>query len=1138
MTTREFLLELEKRKINLYSYDGRIYLSADKGLITDEIRSECGLHKEEILRLLNKNSEKKQNLIEKVPENIKVPLSYSQELFYILDQLSPNDNAYNIPVTYRLKGELNIQAIIKAFQAIVDHNSCLHTVYVKEGMDVYQKCLENCTITPHLFDISHLDVDKHEVAVSIARKIANISFDLQRDILLRLAIVKMGRNEHLLIFVTHHFGADGWSMGLIMDQICRYYNLLASNKEIPSISRNIEYRDYTYWQRNRIENHYYEKQCEYWKTILNKDIQRTEIPADLVTKSADLGMKGMIDKFVPIEVVNQIVRICSDKDATLFMYILTVLYILLFEYLHSNEIAINTMTSCRNDIEIEDMIGPFMNNLVILNRVEENDTFYHLLEHTKRAVIGAFENQEIPFQRVLSELKIKRNGTQDPFTAIMMILHNSPMEQKELKGIDAQTESLYSSSADEDIKFDLWQMKKGLYVSLEYNTAKYSKDMMENLIDNFMHICKVTALSPDKNIQFYHTVPSTYLESIYCKINKNYLSLNHASFHQLLEDSITHNAQKAALIMNDQKMTYEELNIQMNQTACYLKSIGVVKNAVIGVYMQKGIQFVVAVLAIQKIGAIWVPMNPNDPRERNDYIVSCVDMKFILQESNNHVNFNVPMIDMAEQKHCIESMSSDFPWEECKESDVAYILFTSGSTGKPKGVQGLYRGLINRTLWMIKKYPFHKNEVVSWTAKITFVDTVWQMLGTLLSGATCAIVPDDVIKDVTTLVDYLKNKNVTRIVLVPSLMNVMLEYYPKLSQILTSLKYCMTSGEELSSGLARKMKMAMPDQLLINIYGSSEVSADVLFYEIDDINDNCMRIPIGKPIANSVVYILDDKKRKVLPGTIGELYIGGTCLSGGYIYANERTEDKFVANPYVSEDQQPILFQTGDVGRIRHDGNIEYLGRTDRQVKIRGMRVEIDEIEVVINKYTGVHQAIVIDKNDPLGLKHLIAVIQPDRNETELNIKDLERYLKNYLPEYMIPSYYSVMPEIPLLANGKIDRKKLIQDTKLDVEYLHKEFVAPKTYMEDWLSDLWKEVLECDYVSLYDEFFELGGNSISIMRLLHRINQGLQLSLQVYDIVKTKSLEEMSKIIMTEFINNIDEQRMEEVLYQVERMNG
>ncbi|HZU69406.1 MAG TPA: non-ribosomal peptide synthetase [Ktedonobacteraceae bacterium] len=582
------------------------------------------------------------------------------------------------------------------------------------------------------------------------------------------------------------------------------------------------------------------------------------------------------------------------------------------------------------------------------------------------------------------------------------------------------------------------------------------------------------------------------------------------SIHQLFEAQAARTPARVALISGQQRITYQELNRQANQLAAYLRRSGVGREALVGICMERSIEMVIGLLGILKAGAVYVPLDPTYPRERLAFMLADAHPAILLTQQ--HLAARLPPHDRTicidRDWQAIAQENEENVSSGAGRDNIAYMLYTSGSTGTPKGVLGTHRAAINRFCWMWNTYPFEPGEVCCHKTSLSFVDSVWEIFGPLLQGIPAVIIPNSIVKDPQQLLQTLAAHAVTRIVLVPSLLRVLLES-EHLQDLLPRLKYWISSGEALPMDLAQRFLKQMPNSILLNLYGSSEVAADVMYYDVRDYTSQAS-IPIGRPIANTQIYLLDEQMLPVPIGAPGELYAGGDGLARGYFNRPELTASRFVPDPF-SGKPGARLYRTGDIARYLDDGNIEYLGRLDHQVKVRGIRIELGEIESVLGQHPAVRQAVVIAREDAPGDKRLVAYIVLHEKQTASS-DELYNHTLERLPDYMVPAAFVFLARLPLTPNGKLDRQALPLPRPVRPD-LSSDFLAARTPVEETIAATWSRALGIEQIGIHDNFFELGGHSLLAMQMLSQLQADFSVELPVHRFLEAPTIAQLVELL-------------------------
>ena len=708
-----------------------------------------------------------------------------------------------------------------------------------------------------------------------------------------------------------------------------------------------------------------------------------------------------------------------------------------------------------------------------------------MLTRVKEVCLEAYTNQDLPFEKLVEELKPQRDLSRNPLFNIMFILQNTELPLLRIPGLVVDRTEPHGATAKFDLLFSVSEQNQKLITMVEYSTDLFKDSTIDRMIDHLILLLRGIVVDPDQHISNLPLLSESeqhQLISVWNDTNVHYA--NNKCLHELFEAQVELSPYRVALEFEGRKLTYRELNGRANQVAHRLRNLGVGPEKLVGIFMERSLEMVIGLLGILKAGGAYVPLDPGYPRERVELMIADSSLNVLLTRANlapdplhkrsskkRTYNFRYPEVRPEVRTVCLDdSWDSRFAGEsqknlytEMNSANSAYAIYTSGSTGSPKGVVGLHRSTVNRLNWMWNKYPFGRDERTCIKTSLSFVDSVWEIFGPLLRGVPSVIIPEDVVKDPELLIRTLASNRVTRIVLVPSLLKTILDVDPALQMHLPDLKIWSSSGESLPTNVTEKFYQHCPEAVLINLYGSSEVSADVTYFDTRKRNP-ADRIPIGRPISNTWIYILNSEMQLVPIGVPGQIYIGGDGLCRGYLNRPELNVEKFTTNPFKTGDR---LFKTGDYGRYLSDGNLEFLGRIDDQVKVRGNRIELGEIAAVLNRHPRVRDSIVVAMN-PSKVGTLGPTIGKETLEKELiayfvcscptpTVAELRGFLNRILPMYMVPSVFVPLKALPLTPNGKIDQNALpIPD---QMTYRTNDFVAPRTELEELIAGVWRGLL-------------------------------------------------------------------------------
>lgn len=1040
-----------------------------------------------------------------------VPLSFSQQRLWFIDQLYHGSSFYNIPSAFHLKGLLNITALKQSLNEILRRHEVWRTIFALINGELVQKIAAELTWELPIVNFEHLSGRNWEIEVKqLAAESAKKPFNLAKGPLVRANLLCLGEEEHILLLTMHHIITDGWSTGVFLEELTTLYAAFSTNQPSPLPELPIQYADFAVWQRDRLQGTLLKTQLNYWKQQLSGELPILHLPTDR-PHPATTTFIGAKEYFTfPKNLTDALNQLSQQEDATLFMTLLAGFNVLLYHYTHQEDILIGSPIANRNRAELEGMLGLFVNTLVLRNHLSGDRSFQELLHQVREVTLDAYAHQDLPFEMLVEELQPERDLSRNPLYEVMFVLQNTPISAQEVSGLTLRTFEFDSGTAQLDIFLSMSESQQGLTGVLEYNTDIFDSTTITRLINNFQTLLESIVALPEQQISKLSPLTVTERSQLLFEWNQTHADYpQNVSLDQLFEQQVERSPDALALISQTEQLTYRQLNQRINQLAHYLQKQGVTKETLVAICLERLVEMVVGIIAILKAGGAYIPLDPNYPVERLGFILS--DSQTSLLITQQEILEKLPassakIVCLDIHKNEIAQESQENPVSISSADNLAYIIYTSGSTGNPKGVLGTHRGTVNGLHWLWKTYPFTKEEVCCQKTAISFVDSVWEIFAPLLQGIPTAIIPDAIVKDPQLFVETLVHHKVTRIVLVPSLLRLLLDNYSHLTKNLSHLKLWITSGEALSVNLVQTFLQLIPFAKLINLYGSSEVSANVTYYDTSLLLKQATNIPIGRPIDNTQVYVLNSHLQPTPIGVVGELYIGGDGLANGYLHRTELTQERFIDHPFVPGTK---LYKTGDLVRYLNDHNLEYLGRYDDQVKIRGFRVELGEIADAITQHKDVRESVVILQDDPQSSKRLIAYVVTDKQEI---VSQLLHDLQRRLPNYMIPSAFVVLDALPLTPNGKVDKRALPTDDGIRPNTT-KSFVAPRNFTELSLVKIWENLLNTNPIGVTDNFFDLGGHSFLAIRLMAQIHDRFGHNLPLSTLFENPTIEKLATII-------------------------
>jgi len=1031
-----------------------------------------------------------------------LPLSFAQQRLWFLDQLQPNSALYNIPMVLRLQGNLNQGALEQSLWSICDRHEVLRTNFVTingQPTQVIQTTRETISVV----DLQDLPIQEQaEKTEQLKQKQATQPFDLAKESLIRITLVVLSETEHLLLVCMHHIISDGWSIEVFIHELTTLYNAYAQNQPANLAPLPIQYADFAIWQRQWLQGDVLQTQLNYWQNQLADAPALLSLPTDH-PRPAVQSFVGAYQEFSLSPALSQALTELSRKQGvTLFMTLLAAFDALLYRYTGSSDILVGTPIANRNRSEIEGLIGFFVNTLVLRTNLADNPSFSQLLTRVREVAMDAYAHQDLPFEMLVEALQPERDLSHTPLFQVAFVLQNTPKSEIEMTGLKVTDLPLENTTAKFDLTLAMVHTDNALNGVWEYNTDLFDSGTIERLAGHFVNLLAGIVANPQAQISQLPLLTEVEQQQLLIEWNNTQVDYPEIKcIHQLFEEQVERTPDAVAVVFENQQLTYAELNGRANQLAHYLQKLGVKADTLVGICVERSLEMMVGLLGILKAGGAYLPLDPEYPQERLQFAIADAQLSLLLTQErllNKLPECQARLILLEQVKEEINQNSQDNLTGVVTANNLANLIYTSGSTGKPKGVMVEHRGLFNLAQAQIKTFNLDSDSRILQFASLNFDASIWEILMAMGAGATLYLSKKDALMPGLPLMGLLKDYEITQITLPPSALAVLLpEKLPKLQTIIVAGEAC---SEEL-------IKQWATDRNFFNAYGPTETSVCAT---VEKWTDQTETITIGRPIANTQVYILDSDLQPVPIGVPGELHIGGMGLARGYLNRPELTQEKFIPNPFDKIGKSK-LYKTGDLCRYLPDGKIEYLGRIDNQVKIRGFRVELGEIEALLNQNESVQGACVIAREDNPGDKRLVAYLVP-QPEIILTINEIRQFLKAKLPDYMVPNAFVILEALPLTPNGKIDRRALpAPDLQGKGDY-----IAPRNPIEEKLAQIWAEVLKLERVSIEDNFFELGGHSLLATQVISRCQEAFEIALPLRYLFESPTIAQLSAVILKE----------------------
>jgi amino acid adenylation domain-containing protein len=1042
------------------------------------------------------------------------PVSFAQQRLWFLDQLMPGTALFNMSSAYTIEDEVDETVLGRAVNEVVRRHESLRTTFKTVNGEPVQDIQPDLRVELQSRDIRSLPTAEREAeARRLLTAMGDEPFDLETGPLLRTMLVRTGDAHYILVVAIHHIVSDAWSLDVFWDELLTIWDAFVVDAPSPLPEPTLQYADFAEWERERLTGPVLAELVSYWKEQLAA-LPVLELLADRPRPPVPSGRGATHSVTVPRPVADTLRTLGQQEGATLFMVLLAAFQALLSRYSGQEDVVVGTFATNRDSAELEGMIGFFVNALVLRADLSGSPSFRALLWQVRRTALDAYAHQAMPFAHLIHELAPERDLSRNPLFQVAFQLVNTPGARDEEPDPGDPPFEVQQTTAILDLTCTASESHSGIDVEIEYNTDLFEPETIERFAAHYTALLAGVSCEPDRPVQELPLVDDDERRRIVDEWNRT--AVGHdlkTSVFSLFEQQVGVTPDAVALRCNGEAVTYRELNRRANRLGRHLLGLGVRAEAPVGICMDRSIELVVAVVAVFKAGAAYVPLDAAHPRDRLAQIIDDAGTDVVLCHGRTISRLpgnRALLVDLDADPSADES-TEDLRVPTGPDS-VAYVVYTSGSTGQPKGVAVEYRQVLNRLHWMWDAYPFADGEVACQKTALGFVDSVWELLGPLLKGVPSVIVPAEQVQDLNALVDVLAEHQVTRIWLVPSLLRAMLETWPDLGRRLPALRFWVSSGEPLTTELAELFEAGAPDAVLYNLYGTSEVW-DATWYDPQREEPHCGRVPIGRPIANVQAYVLDGRLEPVPPGIPGELHIGGVGLARGYLRNPGLTAAKFIPNPFAGA-VGARLYKTGDLARYRSDGNIEFLGRFDQQVKLRGFRIELGEIEAALKELPSVRAAVVALREDTPGEPRLVAYVVRDAHATEdaAFAVAARRFLRRTLPDYMVPAAFVTLSALPQTATGKLDRHALPPPGGA-LSLLARTYVAPCTPVEAEVADIWAELLGVERVGVYDNFFELGGHSLLGIRAMSRVKDAFQVEIPLRAIFETPTVADLASLV-------------------------
>jgi amino acid adenylation domain-containing protein/non-ribosomal peptide synthase protein (TIGR01720 family) len=1028
------------------------------------------------------------------------PLSFAQQRLWFLDQYEPDSPFYNVYSAFRLTGNLDVVSLERSLTEIVNRHESLRTVFLSvegQALQDIQPAQPVCLVH---HDLSALDDGARDTQCEqlVTHEIRR-PFDLMHGPLLRATLIRLRNEEQILLLTTHHIISDAWSIGVMMRELSAFYNHFASAASLDLSELPIQYADFAVCQRAWLESGALDEQLIYWKRQL-ADLPASSLvlPTDRLRPSVLTNKGGCEELYLSAELTESLKAFSLKHNVTLFMTLLTGFYALLRCYSGSKDICIGTPISGRNDGETHGLIGFFVNTLVLRFNDIDSSSFRAAVAEVRQTVINAFANQDVPFEQLVDALQPERDPSRTPLFQVLFALQNAPAHDLELSGLEITELELQTGTSKFDLTLAAREEGLGLRLVMEYASDLFESDTIERLMVHYRDLLESMMAHPDNAITPSILINDAERRQQLEEWNETTGEFpRESSVQELFEAQVLKRPEAVAVVYGAEQLSYRQLNERANQLAHYLRKRGVGPEVVVGVSQERSLDLAVSLLGILKAGGAYLPLDPSYPEARRAYMLNDAEARVLIAKAGSAEDLTagvaneVEVVSLEGEAEELARESKENPARQGWAENLAYVTYTSGSTGEPKGIGVTHRSVL-RLVCNSNYVQVNEQDVVAQAATISFDASTFELWGALLNGARLVGVGRSELLAPGELGKKLRAAEVSVLFLTTALFNEVVRQEPG---AFAGVKHLLFGGEQVDVGIVRKLVEggSKPERLL-HVYGPTEVTTYATWSEVQEVGVEAQTIAIGRPLSNTEAYVLDERQELVPVGVVGELYLGGEGLARGYVGAAELTSEKFVPHPF-SREVGARLYRTGDLVRYRRDGELEFVGRVDEQLKIRGFRIEPGEVESVLREHAQVVDAVVLGWQEESGEKRLVAylVMKSDGIFSVPTANQLRMYLREKLPEYMMPAGFVYLAELPLNANGKVDRAALPAPEW--EQGSSEEWVGPRTAVEEVLCGIWAEVLRVERVSVNDNFFELGGDSILSIQIVAKARQqGLHLS--------------------------------------------
>ncbi len=1038
------------------------------------------------------------------------PLSFNQESLWFLEQLNPHSSLYNLYDAVRLHGPLDFAALQQALETIIARHETLRTTIINADGRPLQIISAHQPVELPLFDLRQC-AEAEETVQRLLVSEAERPFDLAHGPLLRHLLIRLGEQDHILLVTMHHIVSDGWSIGVFWQELTQLYASFSASYKSHLPELPLQFGDVAASQRENIKGEAFKQQLDYWKTKLAGAPALLELPADRPRAAVQSFRGAQLFTLLPEDLSQDLRALSQREGVTLFMTLLTAFKALLARYTGADDLVVGSPIAGRTRSETENLIGFFVNTLVLRTDLSGDPTFREALQRVRETALAAYDHQDLSFDRLVAELQPERSLSYNPLFQTAFALQSELSGDRKLSGLKLTPLKLGSVTAKFDLFVSLSDTPDGLRVTAEYSTDLFDPSTMQRFLGHYQNLLTGIVSNPARRISELPLLTEAERHQVLVEWNDTQRSYpDNACLQQLFEAQVARTPDAVAVQSEEMTLTYRELNQRANQLAHYLQAAGIGPDRLVGIFTERSLLTVIGILGILKAGGAYLPLDTTYPRARLSFMLADAEAPVILTQQKLLLHLpdhSATVVCLDSDWEMISQESEADPVSQAKADSLAYIIYTSGSTGRPKGVSIPHRA-VSRLVFNTNYVQLDSTDRIAQISNISFDAATFELWGALLHGARLVLINKDVALSPREFAGQLRDYGINTIFLTTALFNLLAREVPT---AFSSVRQLMIGGEAVDPYWINEVLRQGPPERLLNVYGPTESTTFATWHLVKEVPEGATTIPIGRPISNTQIYLLDRYLNPVPVGVHGELYLGGDGLAREYLKRPELTAEKFIEWSDNGETPALRLYKTGDVARYLPDGSLEYLGRTDHQVKLRGFRIETGEIETALSAHPAVQESVVAVIESVTREKALAAwyVAPPDALTPTGELRD---YLRQRLPDYMIPATFTRLNNLPLTPNGKVDRNRLPAPNETLVES-GSEFIEPKDELELRLMWIWRKVLGHQTVGIRDNFFDLGGHSLIAVRLFTEIAKTFGKRLPLAILFQAPTIEQLAAIL-------------------------